>query len=311
MRIYSDISEIEFDKDTVITIGAFDGLHVGHRELLRTVCDKAREYNGRSFLVTFDPHPRTVVSSNYRIGLLTSLKEKLELFETFGIENVLVINFTREFSQLGFRKFITDYIIKPIGLKHIVLGYDHRFGKDRAGDEEKLRSLADEYNFDVTVVNEIMVDDEVISSTKIRKALEIADLSAANKYLGYNYKLYGTVIPGAKRGRKIGFPTANIKPHDETKLVPPNGVYFVKIAVKGSEYNGIMNIGVRPTFNDTAERVIEVHLLNFSGDIYAEEIKIEFVHKIRDEKKFSSKEELTDQIRKDKEEALLLLNKLN
>ncbi len=310
MNIYTDNSQIEKNKNTIITIGTFDGVHRGHRNILNLVVEKAKSFNGRSLVITFDPHPRTVVSKTADIGLLTGLDEKIEIFDEIGIENLLVVKFTKEFSQLSYEEFIEDWLIKKVGVKHIVIGYDHKFGKNRGGDEIKLRSSGNKFGFDVSTVSSISIGDETISSTKIRNSLLEGDLEKANNYLGRNYLISGKIVEGANRGKLIGFPTANINPDQKEKIVPKKGVYVVSAILDSTNYFGVMNIGVRPTFDNSQITVIEVHIFDFNRSIYGEKIKVKFLKRIRDEKKFESKEELIEQIKKDKKESIDFISTL-
>ena len=308
MNLYTQDSNINKTKDTVITIGTFDGVHLGHQKILNHVLHLADEKKSRSFVITFEPHPRLVVSKNYDIKLLTTLDEKVKLFEKIGIDNLMVIKFTKEFSGLSSKEFVRNYICNKIGANHIVIGYDHKFGKNRDGDENKLRELGKQMDFDVTKVEPITAGDTIISSTKIRNLLSEGDIALANKFLGRAYTLSGKVVNGAGRGRSLGFPTANIKVENIHKLIPGNGVYAVSVWLNKEKFAGIMNIGLRPTFNQTPNVIIEVHILNFDKDIYNEDLQIEFLRRLRAEKKFSSKDELIWQINIDKKNALKIVN---
>jgi riboflavin kinase/FMN adenylyltransferase len=311
MKIYTDNSEIKTEKSKIATVGTFDGVHQGHLNIIELLISKAKELNGKSILITFDPHPRTVVSGGFKNQLLTTLDEKVELLNKLGVDEVLVINFTKEFAQLTYEEFIKEIIVDKVNAEHIIIGHDHKFGKDRNGNEDKLRELAEKMNFYVSAVEAKKVDNEIVSSTKIRNALTEGRIKEANKYLGWNYYFSGKVIKGAKRGRLLGFPTANIELLDENKLIPKSGVYAVKCYLKDQIIFGVMNIGNRPTFNDIDYIIIEVHLINFDNFIYDEIIKIEFIERIRDEQKFEGRESLIEQITKDKKQAEKILNKIN
>jgi len=310
MNIYTDIAQISKDENTVITLGSFDGVHLGHKSIFKTLLAKAKDLDARSLLVTFSPHPRTVVMQNTTVNLLTTIREKKELFEKAGIENLLVINFTKEFSQLDYEDFVKNYFVKSCGVEHFVIGYDHKFGKDRGGNETVLKQLGEKYGFGVSVVPPLSIGGETISSSKIRRALLKGDLEKANKYLGRNFCFYGKVVEGARRGRLIGFPTANLEINDPHKLVPKSGVYLVNCSLNFEKYYGLMNIGYRPTFGDVKESIIEVYIIDFDKDIYGENIRIDFIKRIRDEKKFDSKEELIEQINKDKADTLKYIGEL-
>jgi riboflavin kinase/FMN adenylyltransferase len=311
MKIYTDNSEIKTEKSKIATVGTFDGVHQGHLNIIELLISKAKELNGKSILITFDPHPRTVVSGGFKNQLLTTLDEKVELLNKLGVDEVLVINFTKEFAQLTYEEFIKEIIVDKVNAEHIIIGHDHKFGKDRNGNEDKLRELAQKMNFYVSAVEAKKVDNEIVSSTKIRNALTEGRIKEANKYLGWNYYFSGKVIKGAKRGRLLGFPTANIELLDENKLIPKSGVYAVKCYLKDQIIFGVMNIGNRPTFNDIDYIIIEVHLINFDNFIYDEIIKIEFIERIRDEQKFEGRESLIEQITKDKKQAEKILYKIN
>jgi len=254
-------------------------------------------------VITFDPHPRMVVS-DFKIKLLTTLDEKSELLSQLGIENLLVLKFTKEFSEQTSEEFITNIICNKIGVKHIIIGYDHKFGKDRNSNDSELIELGSKNNFTVECVGPVKSGEEIISSTKIKNAIIAGNIKMANKFLGHNYCLQGTVVKGVSRGTILGFPTANIEVENENKLIPKNGVYIVKANIENEVVYGVMNIGMRPTFADTLKVVIEAHLFEFNKDVYGKRIKIEFLKRIRDEKKFNNKEELIYQIGKDKKEAI-------
>lgn len=299
MNIFDENSNIEKSKNTVVTIGTFDGIHRGHRKILDELLRISKEENSRNFVITFEPHPRTVVAQKFDIRLLTTLEEKKEIFENYGIENLMVINFTKEFSKLTSEEFIRKFICDKIGARHVVIGYDHKFGRNRDGNESTLRSLGEKFGFDVTQVPPIKENDVVISSTLIRNLLLNGKVEEANSYLGRNYSLSGKVVHGAGRGISLGFPTANLQPNSKRKLIPANGVYAVSVKLENKVYFGVMNIGFRPTFNQTPHAITEVHVLDFNKDIYGENITIEFVKRLRDEKKFGGKEELIKQIKDD------------
>ncbi len=303
MKVYTDTSEIVKIKSAVVTVGSFDGLHKGHIKIFEKVLELSNKNNGTSFVITFEPHPRSVISKDFDLKILTSLEEKKEVLEKIGIENLMVIDFTKEFSQLTSDEFIKQYIVEMIGSSQMVIGHDHKFGKDRLGDEKKLREVGKIYNLDVTAVPPEMLDGEIISSTKIRNALFAGGVEKAGSLLGRNYILSGIIVKGMQRGRLLGFPTANIQPDDEKKALPMNGVYIVKCMVEDENHFGIMNIGYRPTFENKHELVLEVHILNFDRDIYGKYFKVEFLKRLRNEKKFESKEALIHQIEMDKQTA--------
>lgn len=304
MKVHTEIKEYIKQKNTVVTVGTFDGLHRGHLKILDTMKSIAGKINGTSVMVTFDPHPRKIISKDYNLKMLTTPEEKIALLNDAGIDHLLVIRFTEEFSQLTSDEFIKQIIVDTIGAAHMVVGHDHKFGRDRLGDENKLREVGKQYNFDVTSVPAERINDEIISSTKIRNSLFEGDIEKANLFLGRSYSMNGTVVKGAQRGRTLGFPTANIQPDSPDKAIVKRGVYAVACKCEGEQHFGIMNIGLRPTFGGTPVLVIEVHLLNFNRDIYGKKIYIEFMKRLRDEKKFETKEKLINQIEIDKQKAL-------
>jgi len=300
MKIYTGIEQITKNKNTVLTIGTFDGFHLGHKEIIRKVVESSKNRNCRNFVITFEPHPRSVVLKSSEVKLLTTINEKLDLFEKAGIENVLIINFTLDFSQVTAEDFVVDYIVNKIGVSSIILGHDHKLGKDRSGDEGKLKELGSKYHFDVEPVSAVEINGEVVSSTKIRNALFNCELDKANNFLGRNYTIKGKVVEGDKRGRTLGFPTANVNPDDIQKIIPANGIYLVEFEVKQQKLFGLMSIGTRPTFDNSNKVVLEAYLYDFSGDIYGEDASVSLLRRMRDEIKYSSKEELIDQMEIDK-----------
>ena len=306
-KVVFDTDKSENVKYSVVTIGTFDGVHIGHKAIIEKLKEQAKKLNCESVIITFSPHPRMVVNNDSKILLLTTLEEKKELIEKLGVDKLYVINFTKDFAKKTYQEFLTETIVLKNKAKHLIIGYDHKFGKDRAGDKTNLMELTKENNIGITIVNPQEINGMVVSSTKIRNALLDGNLELANTMLGRNYKVKGKVIEGSKRGRTLGFPTANIEPYEKNKLLPQNGVYLVKVFLENREYPGVLNIGLRPTFNNRVEPIAEVHLLDFNQDIYGMEISIEFIKRLRDEKKFNSKEELITQIKKDIKEVRKIL----
>ena len=294
--------------NTVLTVGTFDGVHEGHKVLIRAVVDRAKELSARSVIVTFDPHPRDIINpGSDGIELLSTLPERCELLADLGIDEMVVIPFDRDFSLLSSEEFIRDVIYEEIGVKEFIIGYDHQFGKDREGTIETVRSLGDELGFTANVISRQEVENQTVSSTSIRKALQNeGNAEKAAKFLGRYYILHGTVVHGDKRGSKIGFPTANIHVDQTKKVVPKKGVYAVWIRVDGEYHPAMMNIGKRPTF-EGEDLTVEGHIFDFEEDIYGKEVQTQFVKRIRDEKKFSGIEELKNQLEKDKQQAEKIL----
>ncbi|MBL8017918.1 MAG: bifunctional riboflavin kinase/FAD synthetase [Ignavibacteria bacterium] len=311
MNIYKDVSEVKHDKNTVVTIGTFDGLHLAHRQILDKVTGIAKQNNSRSFIVTFEPHPQEVLKNKTPdIRLLTAIDEKLRLFEKAGIENVLVIKFTEEFSKTDAKEFYHKYIFGGIGLSDLVIGYDHLFGRNREGSIETLKSLGEELGFRIHRVEEIDIEGKPVSSTRIRAALAAGEVEEAARLLGYEYGFDGVVVEGDKVGRTIGYPTVNLKMVKENKVMPAEGIYCVRVIHDGKEYYGMMYHGFRPTLSEGIKRALEVHIFDFSKMVYGENITISFLTRLRGDKKFDSKEELIAQIDRDKEESLEYISKL-
>lgn len=293
MQVYRSLEAYQQGTNTIATIGTFDGLHIGHTTILKQLIQVARDKGGESVLISFYPHPRLVLfPENNPLRLLQSLEEKIAMLEAMGLDKLLLVPFTREFSRTSSRMFIEDILYKTVGIRHIIIGYDHHFGKNRTGGIEELRQYAAHYNYTVQEIPAQMIDEANVSSTKIRHALEAGDVETANKFLGYTYPLIGTVIHGEKQGRQLGYPTANIRPSEPWKLIPANGIYFVRVLIPAwgrhqLRYFGLMNIGHKPTMGEF-ERGIEVYLYDFEGDLYDHEIRVECLAFIREEKKFDS-----------------------
>lgn len=310
MKIFNDLTEIRRNDNNIVTLGTFDGIHLGHRQIIETVVEKAKYSSGNSFLITFDPHPRKIVSSDYRLQLLNTLAEKIEILASLGIENLFIVNFTKEFSQQSPDDFILNYLINGIGLREAVIGYDHHFGKGRGGDIERLKEFSSKSKFTITAIPEYKIGEEVVSSTKIRNALLDGNILTANRMLGRHYSFTGKVVQGDKRGRELGFPTANLKIDDEDKLLPQIGIYAVECLIEEQKVYGLLSIGSRPTFHDAGEVIPEVYIFDFDKNIYGKSVKVNLVERIRNEQKFSSAEELIQQMNKDKEVGLEILSKL-
>lgn len=311
MQIYQDFLEVGHNDNTIITLGTFDGIHLGHKEIIEAVVQKAAKFGSRSLLITFSPHPRKVISVGNEIKLLSTLSEKKKIIETFGIDSLLVIQFTKEFSQQTPEEFVDKYLISGIGVKEIVIGYDHHFGKGRGGDIEILKKKGEERGFKVTAVPEYRTDDIIVSSTKIRKALIAGDIAKANKMLGRFYSFEGVVVPGDKRGRELGFPTANLLIENEDKLLPAIGIYAAECIIQDEKHNALLSIGSRPTFHEAGDIIPEVYIIEFNKQIYNHTVKVNVVERIRGEEKFSSAEELVKQMKKDKETGLKILKQIN
>lgn len=311
MKVYRHIDEINHDSKTIITIGTFDGIHLGHQEIIKKLFERSRYHKGRSFLITFHPHPRKVVSKSNNIKILSTPDEKISILEKMGLENLFIINFTPEFSQQSPASFINDFLIRKIGLREIVVGHDHKFGKGREGTFETLESLSKSLKFEMSMVDEFKVNDEPVNSTKIRNALSQGDVRKTNSFLGREYIFTGKVIEGDKRGRELGYPTANILLDDADKLLPGLGIYAACVIIDNEKFPGLLSIGKRPTFYDNGEIIPEVYIYDFDRNIYNKKIAVAVIDKIRDEEKFSSPEDLINQMNKDKEAGIRIfgLNK--
>lgn len=309
MEIHNGLEHFNADKP-VITIGTFDGVHLGHRQVISRLKDIADSVNGESVIFTFYPHPRLIVSPEENtLRLLTTRDEKIDLFREIGIDHLVIFPFTTEFSKLSYEDFVRTILVGKMHISHLVVGYDHKLGRNREGNYTVLKELSKELNFTIEQLDVLLMEDVNISSTKIRQSLETGNVARANRYLGYDYTLTGKVIAGNQLGRKLGFPTANIETLDEHKLIPHDGVYAVRVKIDNSDYEGMLNIGTRPTISHNADhRSIEVHIFDFNQDIYMHELTLYFVGKIRDEHKFESLDALQDQLKKDKESALEILS---
>ncbi|KPQ00354.1 MAG: bifunctional riboflavin kinase / FMN adenylyltransferase RibF [Bacteroidetes bacterium HLUCCA01] len=302
------LSEVEKNPNTVLTVGSFDGVHAGHRSIIQTVVKKAANHGARSILVTFDPHPRDIINPGKDgIQLLTTLEERAGILNELGIDQMVVIPFTRDFSLLTSEQFIRDIIWQKIGVREFVIGYDHQFGRNREGTIYSLRQMSAQLGFDVHVVEAHEVQHVTVSSTIVRRKLQDeGDIILAREFLGRPYQLRGTVIHGDKRGRTIGYPTANIKPAEKRKIIPKNGVYAVNVRIEGSanEYRGMMNIGFRPTFKEEDLRTLEVHIMGFNEEIYGKTLTLSFLRRIRDEQPFNGIDALREQLHIDRQACL-------
>lgn len=308
MRIYNDVSEYKTARGSLVTIGTFDGVHKGHQELMRQLNTSARTLHLDAVVLTFHPHPRLVIfPDDNNLQLLNTLEEKIEIFRNHEIEHLIIQPFTREFSRLNAVQFVRDILVQRLKVHTLIIGHDHHFGQNRQGNIAGLEELAPLYGFKVSQVEGVTVNDVTVSSTKIRHALLNGDVQLASDLLGYNYRISGIVVPHKKIGRTLGFPTANMRMHDATKLVPAIGVYAVTVTIYGSSpaasantHYGMLSIGRRPTF-DNGEVSIETYILDFDEDIYGREITVEIHKKLRDDKKFESVADLTEQMKIDEQ----------
>lgn len=299
LKIYQSLNEFKPSRKTIVTLGTFDGVHLGHNVILDKICNTAKQENLESVLLTFFPHPRLIVSNDSEIKMLNTMAEKAKLLKQKGIQNFIIHPFDKLFSELSPREFVAQILVKQLNIQKIIIGYDHKFGKNRAADFNDLIAFGKEFGFEVEEIPAKQVDEVAVSSTKIRNSLLEGNISLANDYLGYSYMLSGIVIKGNQLGRTIGFPTANIEVSENYKLIPKNGVYIVSAIVNNQTIFGMMNIGIKPTLGDNVP-TIEVHLLNFSEDIYNQKIQVNVIERLRDEQKFESFEALKSQLEIDK-----------
>jgi riboflavin kinase/FMN adenylyltransferase len=299
LKIFHSINEFHSDKKTIVTIGTFDGVHLGHAAILKKLTQNTQNGTFESTVLTFFPHPRMVLQGKSDLKLLNTINEKIELLEKIGIDNLIIHPFDEKFAELNAEAFVSTILVDHLRVQKIIIGYDHRFGKNRTANIDDLISFGAQYGFEVEQISAQEIDEISISSTKIRTALEKGDIQLANEYLGYSYFLSGTVVKGKQLGRTIGFPTANISLEENYKLVPQNGVYVVQAEIDSKSIYGMMNIGFNPTVQGK-QKTIEVHLFDFDTDIYNRKIQVAILQRIRSEKKFESIELLTKQLEEDR-----------
>ena len=299
MKIFRSIKSFSVDRPTIVTIGTFDGVHIGHQKILNQITKGAHDLNCESLVLTFFPHPRMVLQEGTEMKQLNTLDEKISLLDNLGIDNLVVHPFDKDFSRLTAEDFVKEVLVDVFKVKKIIIGHDHRFGRNRTANIDDLIIFGETYGFEVEQISVKEIDAVSISSTKIRNALLEGNIELADTYLGYNYPLTGIVSKGKQLGRTIGFPTANIKIEESYKLIPLNGVYIAKSIIEGKSIYGMMNIGTRPTVDGTTQ-TIEIYFFDFNQDIYNQKITISLIKRIRDEQKFESVDELKDQLGVDK-----------
>lgn len=307
MKIYHQLTDFHPPQDAVVTSGTFDGVHLGHQKILSRLKELAKRKQGETVLLTYWPHPRLILQPEDKsLRLLTTLTEKVKLLEELGVDHLIILPFTKELSQMSSEEFIREILVNKIQTKTLVIGYDHKFGKNREGSFEYLQSHSHLFGFDMEEIPRQDVDDLAVSSTKIRTALAQGDISTATKYLSRPYMLTGKVVKGQQIGRSIGFPTANIQVEDEYKLLPRDGAYAVYAEVGNVRYKAILNIGDRPTV-DGKKKTIEAHLIDFEGDVYGQYLPIYFKEFLREEERFESLNALKNQLLVDRERAIFIL----
>lgn len=307
MKIIRSIAAFNSLEKTIVTIGTFDGIHIGHKKILKNLISTANKEGKKSVLLTFFPHPRMVLQKDKAILLLNTLDEKSLLLENMGLDYLIIHPFSKEFSRLTALDFVRDILVNKLNTSKLIIGYDHHFGKNREGNIHQLREYSSLYDFNIEEIPAQDINDVSVSSTKIRTALKEGNLKTANTYLGYQYMLSGIVVSGKQLGGTIGFPTANIEVKEPYKLIPSTGVYVIRTQINSVLFSGIMNIGFNPTVLGK-HQTIEAHLFNFSEDLYGKKITITLIHFLREEQKFNSVEELVAQLNVDKENAISFLS---
>jgi riboflavin kinase/FMN adenylyltransferase len=307
MAVFFEINHLPAFNNAVLTIGTFDGVHMGHKVILKSVAEQARDMNGESVLITFEPHPRKLLFPEQPLKLLTPLEQKLKLIEAAGIQNIVVVPFTQDFAGLSAQEYVENFLVEYFHPRSIIIGYDHHFGHDRKGNIELLKEFATKYQYRLVEIPAQLIESAAVSSTKIRRALEQGHVHEAAQMLGRNYSITGAVVKGSQLGRTIGYPTANIMPAEPEQLIPANGIYAVRVKWDGHLFGGMMSIGFNPTVTEKKDLRIEVNLFDFDRDIYNHMLKIEFVAWLREEEKFNSIDELKEQLAKDKIATLKVL----
>jgi riboflavin kinase/FMN adenylyltransferase len=311
MRIFRTLADLTSFKNPVITIGTFDGVHQGHQQLIERIKSIAKQVEGESVLITFEPHPRIVLQGEKtNLTLLTTIDEKIEALTALGVDNLVIAPFTKEFAMLSAKQYVEQFLIGTFHPHTIVIGYDHQFGHGREGNYKLLELYQFNHQFHLEEIPVKTIEEIAISSTRIRNAISIGKIDEANQLLNRPYSLKGTVIHGQKRGRLIGYPTANIHVDSMYKLIPQNGVYAVRVKIDKNNFGGMLNIGTNPTFESGTIKHIEVHVFDFDKDIYNQEISIEFISRLRDELKFDSVDALIKELDNDKIRSLEVLNQL-
>ncbi len=308
MIVIKNLDNYISKQKSILTIGTFDGIHIGHQEIIKALVKESISKNYIANILTFFPHPRMILNKDSEIKLIDTLKEKERIFNKLRVNTLIIHPFSKEFSRMTALEFTRDVLVKKLNVSKIILGYDHRFGRNRESNVEDLIELGIAYNFKVQVIDALKIKSITISSTKIRNAIKNGDITTANLYLGRSFEINGNIIHGEGVGRKIGFPTVNINIDEKYKLIPSNGVYLVKLKTNNKLHYGMMNIGNRPTLNGK-NRTLEINIFNFKKDLYGKNISVFFLRKIRDEIKFDSIKKLSDQLKKDKKRCEIIINK--
>lgn len=308
MKVYRKLDDFKNVKKPIVTVGTFDGVHIGHQKIISRLKEIAQQKEGESVLLTFFPHPRMVIfPENNELKLINTLDEKIELLEQFGLDHLIILPFDKSFSRITPTEYIRDFLVNKINVSTLVIGYDHRFGRNREGSLELLTELAPVYGFDVEEITAQEIDEIKVSSTKIRNAILEGSIVTASDYLNHLFTLQGNVVKGEQIGRTIGYPTANILVEEPYKIIPKNGVYVIKGLIDGIVYDGMLNVGNRPTVSKETNQTIEAHFFELNKDIYNKKIKILFIKKLRNEKKYNSIADLKIQLKKDEVASLAIL----
>ncbi|MCB9246062.1 MAG: bifunctional riboflavin kinase/FAD synthetase [Flavobacteriales bacterium] len=308
MKVTNSLVDFKADKPVILTQGTFDGVHLGHQKILRTIIQRARDIDGEAVLLTFYPHPRLVLyPDDNELKLITTLEERISILEDMGLDQVVVLPFTKELARMMPMEYVRSILVEHLKTHTFIIGYDHRFGKNREGSIQDLKQFAERFAFNLEEIPQQDILDSAVSSSKVRRALLRGDVSLANLYLGRMFSLAGTVVHGHARGHDLGYPTANLHVDDPFKLIPANGVYAVRVSHKGMTYGGMLNIGDNPTFEDSAWS-IEVNIFDFNEEIYGDQLRLYFVSRLRDELKFANTDELKARLAKDEIAARALLS---
>lgn len=307
LNIFHSINDFTSTKKTILTLGTFDGVHIGHKKILKKITQNTEDQKYESLVLTFFPHPRMILQEHSDIKLLNTIDEKIDLLESIGVENLVIHPFDEAFSRLTAEEFVSTILVDRFHIQKIVIGHDHRFGRNRTANIDDLIAYGKKYGFEVEQISVQEINAISVSSTKIRNALIEGDMALANKYLGYHYFLTGNIIKGKQIGRTIGFPTANLKIQENYKLIPQNGVYIVKSIIDEKTIFGMMNIGFNPTV-DGKDRSLEIHYFDFNTNLYDQKISVSILQRIRSEQKFLTVDLLKEQLEKDKKTALAYLN---
>ncbi len=310
MIIIRNLQDLENQKDSVLTIGTFDGVHIGHQKLLSALVNKAKDNNLESIVVTFDPHPRDIIRPNEpKLKLLSTIQERCKYFSQFGVDKIIIIPFNTEFSKISYSEFIKNYLVDKFHVKHLIVGYDHSFGKDKEGKFDLLAKSGIKFGFGVEQIDQVYFGNYIAKSSTIRNLIIDGDLNLINGLLNRDYEFSGKVIKGDNRGKELGFPTANLEVNGVNKLIPKSGIYLVKAKLETHVYFGLLSIGTLPTFYDSHKIVVEVYLFNFTQNIYDKELTIHLIKYLREQKKFNSVEELIKAMDLDKKNGLEILEK--